>query len=105
MQASHLSITSDSIVQKQLDSAEKVQLELWQNGFTGNDIVEPCSRICFAAHAAEAENLYSGAYNMGHSSNITIDVEFPTAVDVRVYAVQLQRIVIDADGNLIASLD
>ena len=103
--ATHFGITSDSVIQKQLDSPEKVQLELWQNGFTGNDLVEPCSRLCFAAHAAEAENLYSGAFNMAHSSNISIDIEFGAAVDIRIYAVQLQRVVIDADGNILSSLD
>jgi len=105
VQCSHIGITSDSVVQKQLDSSEKVQLELWQNGFTGNTIVGPCSRLCFAAHAAEAENLYSGGYNMAHSSNITIDLEFPSAVNYRVYAVQLQRVIIDADGNILSSLE
>ncbi len=103
--ADFFQITSDSVVQKSLDTPEKVQLELWQNGFIGNTLVNSPSRICFAAHCAEAENLYSGAYNMAHSSNITVETEFPVAVDMRIFAVQLQRIVIDADGNLISSLD
>ena len=42
---------------------------------------------------------------MAHSSNITVETRFDEAVDMRVFAVQLQRIVIDADGNLVSSLD
>ena len=80
-------------------------MELWQNGVIGNSIVNCPSRLCFAAHCSEAENLYSGAYNMAHSLNITIETRFPEAVDMRIYAVQLQRIVIDADGNVVSSLD
>ncbi len=103
--ADFFQITSDSVVQKSLDTAEKVELELWQNGFIGNDLVNSPSRLCFAAHCADAENLYSGAFNMAHSSNITVESRFPVAVDMRIYAVQLQRVVIDADGNVISSLD
>ena len=103
--ANFFQITSDSVVQKSLDTPEKVQLELWQNGFIGNSLVNSPSRLCFAAHCAEAENLYSGAYNMAHSSNITVETRFDEAVDMRIFAVQLQRIVIDADGNLKSSLD
>ena len=105
VRADFFQITSDSVVQKSLDTAEKVEMELWQNGFIGNSIVNCPSRLCFAAHCSEAENLYSGAYNMAHSSNITVETRFPEAVDMRIYAVQLQRIVIDADGNVVSSLD
>jgi hypothetical protein len=105
VQADLFKITSDSVVQKQLDSKEKVALELWQNGFIGNKLANSPSRLCFAAHCAEAENLYSGGFNMAHSSNITVETRFAEKVDMRVFAVQLQRIVIDADGNIISSLD
>ena len=105
VQANLFKITSDSVVQKQLDQPEKVALELWQNGFIGNKFASSPSRLCFAAHCAEAENLYSGGFNMAHSSNITVETKFAEKVDMRIYAVQLQRIVIDADGNVISSLD
>jgi hypothetical protein len=105
IRADFFQITSDSVVQKSLDTSEKVEMELWQNGFIGNSVVNSPSRLCFAAHCAEAENLYSGAYNMAHSSNITVETRFKEAVDMRIYAVQLQRIVIDADGNVVSSLD
>ena len=105
VQANKFQITSDSVVQKSLDSKEKVAMELWQNGFHGNALCPSPSRLCFAAHCAEAENLYSGAFNMAHSSNITVETQFLQDVQMRIYAVQLQRVVIDADGNLIGSLD
>lgn len=102
--ATHFSITSDSVVQKSLNTAEKVDMELWQNGFIGNKYANSPSRLCFAAHASEAERLYSGAYNMFHSSQITVDLEYPTGVDYRVYAIQLQRIIINAEGMIVSSL-
>lgn len=103
--ASHFSITSDSVIQKSLDSEDKVRMELWSNGFIGNTFANSPSRLCFASHAAQAENLYSGAYNMHHSSQITIDLEFPEAVDYRVYAVQLQRVIVNSGGQVISSLN
>jgi len=103
--ATHFSITSDSVIQKSLNTPEKVEMELWQHGFIGNKFANSPSRLCFAAHASEAENLYSGAYNMHHSSQITIDLEFPSAVDYRVFAVQLQRVIIDAEGQVVSSLN
>ena len=42
---------------------------------------------------------------MAHSSNITIDLEFGESVDYRVYAIQLQRVIIDGDGNIVSSLE
>ena len=103
--AKHIGITSDSVVQKQLDTPEKVEVELWQNGFIGNAYANSPSRLCCAAHAADAENLYSGGYNMQHSSQVTVDIEYPQNVDFRLYAVQLQRVIIDPDGNIVSSLD
>ena len=105
VKAKHFSITSDSVIQKSLDTSEKVEMELWQNGFIGNKFANSPSRLCFAAHASEAENLYSGAYNMFHSSQITVDLEYAEAVDYRVFAVQLQRVIINAKGLVISSLD
>ena len=80
-------------------------MELWQHGFIGNKLVNSPSRLCFAAHCADAENLYSGGFNMAHSSQITVDIEFAENVNFKIYAIQLQRVVIDGDGNLISSLD
>ena len=104
VKATHFSITSDSVVQKSLNTPEKVEMELWQNGFIGNKFANSPSRLCFSAHASEAENLYSGAYNMYNSSQITIDLEFAENVDYRLFAVQLQRIIINGAGDVIASL-
>jgi hypothetical protein len=87
-----------------LNTPEKVEMELWQNGFIGNKFANSPSRLCFSAHASEAENLYSGAYNMYNSSQITIDLEFAENVDYRLFAVQLQRIIINGAGDVIASL-
>ena len=105
VQATHFSIISDSVTQKSLDSAAKCQMELWSNGFVGNSFCNCPSRLCFASHAAEAENLYTGGYNMQMSSNVTVEVEFAEGVDFRVYAVQLQRVTVNSIGLIQASLD
>ena len=44
VQATSFQITSDSVVQKSLDSKEKVALELWQNGFIGNALLHTARR-------------------------------------------------------------
>ena len=105
VQASHFSIVSDSVTQKSLDSAAKVQMELWSNGFIGNSFCNSPSRLCFAAHAAEAENLYTGGFNMQLSSQIGIELEFAENVDYRLFAVQLQRVTVNSIGLVQASLD
>ena len=105
VQATHFSITSDSVTQKSLNTSEKVACELWSNGFIGNDYCDCPSRLCFASHAAEAESMYSGGYNMQQSSQITIEVEFAQGVDYKVYAIQLQRITVNSLGLVQSSLD
>ena len=105
VQATHFSIVSDSVTQKSLDSAAKCQMELWSNGFIGNSFCNSPSRLCFASHAAEAENLYTGGFNMQLSSQIGIEVEFAENVDYRLFAVQLQRVTVNSIGLVQASLD
>ena len=105
VQCTHLAIVSDSVTQKSLNTPEKVQMELWANGFVGNAFANSPSRLCFASHAAEAENMYSGGFNMQLSSQIAIEVEFGEDVDFRIFAVQLQRITVNSLGLIQASLD
>ncbi len=101
----HIAIISDSVTQKSLNTKEKVNMELWTNGFIGNASVNVPGRLCFAAHAAEGESMYSGGYNMQLSSQINVEVEFAENVDFRVFAIQLQRVSLSPLGLLTASLD
>ena len=101
----HLAIVSDSVTQKSLNTVDKVNMELWTNGFIGNDKVNVPGRLCFAAHASESESMYSGGYNMQLSSQINVEVTFAENVDFRVFAVQLQRVSISPLGLVTASLD
>ena len=101
----HISIISDSVTQKSLNTLEKVNMELWTNGFIGNAAVNVPGRLCFAAHASESESMYSGGYNMQLSSQINVEVEFSENVDFRIFAVQLQRVSISPLGLLTSSLD
>ena len=49
----HIAIISDSVTQKSLNTVDKVNMELWTNGFIGNTAVNVPGRLCFAAHASE----------------------------------------------------
>ena len=91
-------IISDSVTQKTLNTPEKVQMELWSNGFIGNSKCNRVGGLCFASHAAEA-------FNMQLSSQITVDIEFASNVDYRLFAIQLQRVTVNSLGLVQASLD
>lgn len=104
VRCSFISVTADTIVQKMLDDPVKVNIELWSNGFVGNSLVSCPTRLCFAAHAAEAENMWSGAFNAYNVSQLDVDVEFAEDVVFKVYAVQLETCSLDPAGNIIASI-
>ena len=98
-------IIADSIVQKDLDTKNKVDAELWVNGFVENSDFPQPGRLCFAAHASENNHTYSGGYNMQLASTITYEFEFNVACRYKIIAVQLQRVRIDQVGRVTASLD
>ena len=98
-------IVADSVTQKDLNTPEKVQMELYSNGFTQNSAFHNCGRLCFASHAADSTHVYSGGYNMQGASTVNFELEFPAGVDFRLYAVQLQRTSIDSLGRIRASMD
>ena len=100
----HFEIVSDTVVQKRLDSLQKVQIEKWTNGFCENTWSTVPARLCFAAHASESESVYSGGFNMAQSGQIQINIKFPTHTDFRLFAVQLQRVELSELGHLTASL-
>ena len=98
-------VIADSVTQKDLNTPQKVQMELYSNGFTQNSIFHNCGRLCFASHAAESTHHYSGGYNMQLASTVQFEFEFGENTDYRVYAVQLQRVSIDSLGLIRASLE
>ena len=100
-----LKVTADSIVQKDLDSAEKIAIELYENGFDTNSHFPQCARLCFAAHCCNNSYAYTGGYNQQIASTIQYDFEFAQAVKYKLVAVQLQRVRIDALGRMSAKLD
>lgn len=100
IQPSSIKVTADSIVLKDLDTPEKVKIDLWVNGFCPPVDFPSPGRLCFAAHAARADHVYSGAFNMTDMSNVDFEFKFPSEVSYRVIASQIQRITIDAAGKL-----
>ena len=100
-----IKITADSIVQRHLDTPQKVDIELWQNGFVPPVDFPSPGRLCFAAHSARSDHVYSGAYNMKNASNVDIEFTFGVACRYKVVAAQIQRVSIDAEGKIRASLE
>ena len=99
-------VTADSIVQKDLDSQQKVDAELWVNGFVqrNGDFTSP-GRLCFAAHCASNSHVYTGGYNQQLASTIQYDFTFSGACRYKLVAVQLQRVRIDSTGRITATLN
>lgn len=100
-----LKVTADSICQKDLNTPQKVKAELWTNGFCPPVDFPSPGRLCFAVHAARADHVFSGAYNMQSASNVDFEFTFPTAVRYRVIASCLQRCSIDPTGKIRARLE
>ena len=100
-----IKVTADAIVQRDLDTVQKVESELWQNGFVPPGDFPAPGRLCFASHAAEATHMYSGGYNMSLASNVDIEFAFAAACRYKVIAVQLQRVKINSNGRIRAFLE
>ena len=99
-------VIADGIVQKDLDTPEKVACELYVNGFVSPEDFPPPGRLCFAAHCAEGStHMYTGGYTMSLSSNVAFEVTFAEACDFRIVAVQLQRVKISELGIMRAFLE
>ena len=54
---SSIKVTADSIVLKDLDTPEKVKIDLWTNGFCPPADFPSPGRLCFAAHSAKSDHL------------------------------------------------
>ena len=99
-------VEADNIIQKNLDSKEKIEMELYTQGFVSpDDVFNQPARLCFGAHSAEADHKYTGGYNMTLASNISFIFTFAVAVKYKLVAVQYQRVKIDANGAVRAYLD
>jgi hypothetical protein len=99
-------VTADSIVQKDLNTQNKIDAELWSNGFVQRNADFPApGRLCFAAHCAENSHVYTGGYNQQLASTIQYDFEFAAACRYKIVAVQLQRVRIDSTGRITATLN
>ena len=106
LQPKFFRIEADNVIQKNLDSAEKILIENYTNGFVSpnTDFAQP-ARLCFASHAAFSDHKWCGGYNMSLASNIRFVFEFGVAVKYKLVSISLQRVKIDAQGVLRAYLD
>ena len=98
-------VIADSIVQKDLDTSNKIDAELWTNGFCAPTDFPSNGRLCFAAQVADTPHTYSGGYNQQLASSIQYEFTFSQAVSYKIIAVQIQRVQIDGAGKMSASLD
>ncbi len=100
-----IKVTADSIVQLDMDSPEKIQCELYEQGFDDNSDFPQPARICFGQHCCDNSYAYCGGYNQQIASTIQYDFTFAEAVHYKLIAVQLLRVRIDALGRMSAKLD
>ena len=94
-------VTADSVIQRELDGKHKIDIELWSQGFL---CAQP-GRMCFASHCGESSHAYTGGYNMTLASNITFELRVAAACRWKIIAVQYQRVVINALGQVQAYLE
>ena len=100
-----MKVTADSIVQLDMDSPEKIQCELYEQGFDDNSDFPQPARICFGQHCCDNSYAYCGGYNQQIASTIQYDFTFAEAVHYKLIAVQLLRVRIDALDRMSAKLD
>ena len=100
-----LRLTADSIVQKHLSDEDKMEIELWHQGFNHPTEFPSPGRLCFGSNCANNTHVFSGGYNMTLGSNIELHYTFPSECRYRIYAVQLQRVRIDNGGVMRAYLE
>ena len=102
----HFEVVHDMVIQKSLDSKNKVEVELYTNGFNAPDDFASPGRLCFCSHAAtDSTVLYSGAYNMEQATSLQFRFKFDQEVDYRLVAVQYANCKIRGDGILTSTLD
>ena len=104
VKATSFKISADNVVQRDLDTKEKIAAELWTNGFIETDDFPHCARLCFGSHMSDATHMYTGGYVMKLASNIIFEFSFPVQVRFRIVAVQLQTVAINSDGVMTATL-
>ena len=104
VQCSYVKLIADSIVIRCLENKQKIQMELYSNGFVHNSLVNTATRISFAGHASD-DHVWSGGFNMSLNSQIALELKFDQTVDYRVFAVQYQRVHIDGIGIMTSSLE
>lgn len=105
VKADSFKVVADSIVQRDLDTPEKINAELWSNGFVPPADFPSPARICFGAHMADATHIYTGGYVMKSTSTVLFEFSFPVAVKYRLVAVQLQTVHILEGGHMVAELE
>ena len=105
IKATSFKVTADSVVQRDLNTIQKINAELWSNGFVPPEDFPSPARICFGSHQADATHMYTGGYVMNLASNIIFEFSFPVTCKYRLVAVQLQKVAIDSDGVMTAQLE
>ena len=94
------------IVQKQLDTPNKIESELYTNGFNPPEDFASPGRLCFASHCStDSTQIYTGGYDMSQATTLQFKFKFDQAVDYRLVAVQYANAKIDGSGILTSTLD
>jgi hypothetical protein len=107
IKANHVSISHDYVVQKELNTPNKIGSELWANGFIPpNANFSSPARLCFAAHCSEdMTKRYMGGYVADTATNLQVTVAFPEACDFKVVSIAYANCKIAPDGVMTSNLD
>jgi len=107
IRANFLSISHDYVVQKELDTPNKIGSELWANGFIApNDDFTSPARLCFAAHCSEdMTKRYMGGYVCDHATNLQVTFSFPSECDYKIVSIAYSNCKIGPDGTMTSTLD
>ena len=103
---SYFEVIHDTVVQKSLDTPNKIESELYTNGFAAPTDFSSPGRLCFASHCStDSTALYSGGYDMSQATTLQFRFKFSQAVDWRLVAVQYSNCKISGSGILTSTLD
>jgi len=98
-------VVADSVTQKELDGAHKINCELWSSGFSPPADFPSPGRMCFGCHCGEVSHCYNGGYAMTLASNVSFEIRFPSEVRWKLVVVQYQRTTIDRLGRVESTLE
>ena len=93
-----LRLICDGTVVREFSSQQEIKLELYKQGFVGNQTMKKCARLIFASHLAS--KTFTGGMVMDNISSLRIEATFGAEVFYQCLFSQLQNFTMDDSGKL-----